>query len=89
MTHKIIRDGKEIILTQQEVNTIIENEEFDNYEADVRSCAEDRFDDVELSDEDVSFIASTISNKLSKSDPYFEAYWETIKQAIVDFGGEQ
>ena len=82
---KIIRDGKEFELTFSEMIQAHEEYELDCMVEDVRSKYEEGNYDVELSEDDISEVASFALHNLSKNDSYFEAYWMSVEYTLDNY----
>lgn len=82
---KIFRNGEAFELTFSEI--IQAHEEYEHHCAieDVESILESGSREVELSDEQISEIASFALRRLNKNDNYFESYWMTVEDAIDDY----
>jgi hypothetical protein len=82
---KIFRDGKEYELTFSEMIQAHEEYELDCMVEDVRSKYEEGEYDVELSEDDISEVASFALHNLSKNDSYFEAYWMSVEYTLDNY----
>lgn len=81
MNFKIIRDGKEIELTYTELMDAHSAYEKKSIIEDIKSSFEDEGFPV-ISEDNIPAIADNALHNLSKCDPYFEAFWETVRQTI-------
>ena len=82
---KIYRDGKEFELTFSEMIQAHEEYELDCMIEDVRSKYEEGEYDVELSEDDISEVASFALHNLGKNDSYFESYWMSVEYTLGDY----
>lgn len=78
---KITRDGKEIELSTMELMDAHSEYEKTSMIDDIESAFEEEGYPV-LSDGLLPAIADKALRNLSKCDPYFEAYWESVNQTI-------
>lgn len=87
---KIIRDGKEITLTDTEVETAFRERQKHYYAEDVKMKWEYLYgEEFPYSDEEAELIAERAENILSKNDSYWESYWDNFVVAIAEFKGSQ
>ena len=77
---KIIRNGIEYELTNEEMRNVYSAMERRYFKEDIESQAEDM--DVKLSDEDVENITNRVKKALCNNDSYWESYWMTIEYLI-------
>lgn len=82
---KIIRDGKEYELTFSEMVQANEEYEFNCMVEDVRSQYEGGNYGVELTEDDISAVASFALHNLSKNDSYFDAYWMSVQYTLDNY----
>lgn len=82
---KIYRDGKEYELTFSEMIQANEEYELDCMIEDVKNCYQQGEYDVDLSEDDISEIASFALHNLSKNDSYFEAYWMSVQYTLDNY----
>jgi predicted SpoU family rRNA methylase len=82
---KIFRDGKEYELTFSEMIQAHEEYELDCMVEDVKNVYEQGEYDVELSEDDISEVASFALHNLSKNDSYFEAYWMSVEYTLDNY----
>lgn len=75
----------EFELTWQEVVDARFEYEFDCTFEDVKMQCEDDYEEVEFTDEDFKRMTNKALRYLSKSDSYYEAYWDCIHMAIYDY----
>lgn len=79
---KIIRDGKEIELTKDELqNAFYEYQEFEQKER-IKSILEQY--DVEFTEDDLDEILSITNNELDDCDPYWNTEIDIITDAIAE-----
>lgn len=77
---KIIRDGKEIELTWQEIREAYELMNLEYFKEDVVARADEM--EIELSEEDVDRIAEAAKRGIDRNDSFWDSYWMTIEYAI-------
>jgi hypothetical protein len=77
---KIIRDGIEYVLTENELYQAHEEYSENCLIEDVIAKAEDM--EISLTEEDVKKIIKTAEKVLSHNDSYYESYWFSIEYAI-------
>lgn len=82
---KIIRDGKEFELTFSEMMQANEAYELNCMIEDVKNCYSQGEYDVDLSEDDLSEVASFALRNLSKNDSYFEAYWVSVEDTLNNY----
>lgn len=82
---KIIRGGKEFELTAIEMMQAYKEYEFDCMIEDVKNCYSQGEYDVDLSEDDISAVASFALHNLSKNDSYFEAYWMSVEYTLNNY----
>lgn len=82
---KITRDGKEFELTFNEMILVYEEYQLDCMIEDVKNCYSQGEYDVDLSEDDISEVASFALHNLSKNDSYFEAYWRSVENALDNY----
>ena len=82
---KIYRDGKEFELTFSEMIQAYEEYKLDCMVEDVKNVYEQGEYDVELSEDDISEVASFALHNLSKNDSYFEAYWMSVECTLDNY----
>ena len=75
----------EFELTYSELADAWTEYEFDGTFEDVKMQCEDNYEEVELTDEDIKRITNKARRYLSKSDSYYEAYWDCVHIAINDY----
>ena len=80
---KIIRDGKEIWLTWQEVRESYELMRHEYFKEDVVAKADEM--KKELSEEDIEEIAKIAARGIEHNDSHWESYWMTIEYAIENY----
>ena len=79
---KIIRDGKEIKLTDSEIYDAYKEYHDDCLKEDIIGQAEEM--EVEIPDELMDKIMYRAEKTLSNNDSYYESYWMSIEYAIED-----
>jgi len=84
---KIYRDGKEYELTFSEMIQANEEYKLDCMIEDVKNCYQQGEYDVDLSEDDISEIASFALHNLSKNDGYFESYWMSVQYTLDNYIG--
>lgn len=82
---KIIRDGKEFELTFGEMMETDEEYKLVCAIDDVTNCYLQGGYGVDLSEDDISEVASFALHNLSKNDSYFEAYWMSVEYALNNY----
>ena len=82
---KIVRNGQEFELTFGELIAAHEEYDMDCMIADVRDTYAQREDDIDVTEDDLRFIASEAKRLLGKNDMYFDAYWDTVNYAISEY----
>ena len=82
---KIYRDGKEYELTFSEMVQANEEYKLDCMMEDVKSVLESGTRDVELSEDQISEVATYAVHNLGKNDSYFEAYWTSVEYTLDDY----
>lgn len=78
----------EFELTTQELQTIYDKKELNDTIADVVvsiNSSFTKYNNIILSNEDIEKIAQQASKNISRNDSYYEAYWNTIEQTIIDY----
>lgn len=80
---KIIRNGIEYELTNEEMRNAYHVMRMQYFKEDVESQLEDIC--VELSDDDIQKIAVSVEKALGNNDSYWESYWMTIEYLIKDY----
>lgn len=80
---KIIRNGIEYELTNEEMRNAYYVMKMQYFKEDVEAQAEDIC--VELSDDDIQKIAVSVEKALGNNDSYWESYWMTIEYLIKDY----
>lgn len=80
---KIIRDGKEFELTQQELREAYMEKHMEYLKEDVSSQAES--DEIELDESDINVIAERFEDALGKSDGYWDHYWGAMEYVIKEY----
>lgn len=83
---KIIRDGKEFELTQQELREAYIEKHMEYLREDVASQAES--DEIELDESDLDIIAERFEHALGNCDGYWDHYWGVMEYAIKEYVGE-
>jgi hypothetical protein len=80
---KIIRDGKEFELTQQELREAYAEQKMEY----LREDAESRVDlnEAELDESDFSAIAERFEVALGKCDGYWDHYWGVMECVIEEY----
>ena len=76
----IVRDGKEIELTEMEAYDIYHECKRAYLIEDIREKAEEM--GIDLSNKDINAIADLAEDDLSDNDGYYEAYWMSIEDAL-------
>ena len=79
---KIIRDGKEIQLTDDEIFNAYKEYHHDCLKEDVLSKAEEM--EVEIPDDLLNRVLYRADKSLDNNDSYWETYWMSIEYAIED-----
>ena len=79
---KIIRDGKEIKLTDNEIYNAYKEYRHDCLKEDVLSKAEEM--EVEIPDDLLNRVLYRADKTLDNNDSYWETYWMSIEYAIED-----
>lgn len=79
---KIIRDGKEIQLTDDEIFNAYKEYHHDCLKEDVLSKAEEM--EVEIPDDLLNRVLYRADKTLDNNDSYWETYWMSIEYAIED-----
>lgn len=82
---KIIRNGQEIELTNEELWRAYIEQEQKNFIEDVEQCMLDFALDTTNASIDKKAIANNARTYLYDNDGYFEIYWDVIKHAIEDY----
>ena len=80
---KIIRDGKEYELTQQELREAYMEKHMEYLREDVASQAES--DEIKLDECDFDIIADRFENALGKCDGYWDHYWNVMSYVINEY----
>ena len=80
---KIIRDGKEIKLTWQEIREAYELMRYEYFKEDVVARADQM--GKALSDKDIEEVAKIASRGIEHNDSHWESYWMTIEYAIKNY----
>jgi hypothetical protein len=83
---KIIRDGKEFELTQQELREAYTEKHMEYLREDVASQAES--DEITLDEGDLDIIADRFENALGKCDGYWDHYWNVMHYVISEYAKE-
>ena len=79
---KIIRDGKEIQLTDDEIFNAYKEYHHDCLKEDVLSKAEEM--EVEIPDDLLNRVLYRADKTLDNNDSHWETYWMSIEYAIED-----
>lgn len=79
---KIIRDGKEFELTQEELRKAYEVKNMEYLMEDVTCKIEDEFD---LDDDELAIIVERFENALEHNDMYWDCYWDTMEYVINEY----
>lgn len=79
---KIIRDGKEIQLTDDEIFNAYKEYHHDCLKEDVLSKADEM--EVEIPDDLLNRVLYRADKTLDNNDSYWETYWMSIEYAIED-----
>ena len=82
---KIYRDGKEFELTFSEMIQAHEEYELDCMVEDVKSVLASGCIDVELSEDDISTVASFALHDLSKNSGYYDTYWMSVEYTLDNY----
>lgn len=82
---KIFRNGEAFELTFSELIQAHEEYEFDCIVEDVKNCYAQGEYGVELSEDDISEVASFALHNLNKNDCYFEAYWMSVQYTLDNY----
>lgn len=80
---KIIRDGKEFELTQQELRDAYIEKHMEYLREDVASQAES--DEIELDESDCDTIAERFEDALEHRDGYWDHYWGVMEYVIKEY----
>lgn len=80
---KIIRDGKEFELTQQELREAYLEKHMEYLKEDVMSQAESN--EIELDESDIATIAERFEDALGKCDGYWDNYWNVMHYVISEY----
>lgn len=78
----IIRDGKEIELTDSEIYEAYLECKYEFLKEDIASKAEDM--GVELTEDELADYAERVDNALAKNDDYGESYWFVIENVLEE-----
>lgn len=76
----IVRDGKEIQLTWQEIREAYEIMKFEYLKEDILVRADDK--GKQLSENNIDKVAQLASHGIDNNDSFWESYWLTIDYAI-------
>ena len=79
---KIVRDGKEFELTQEELRKAYEVKNMEYLKEDVVSQLEG---DEDLDDVDLELIAERFEDALGHNDGYWDHYWDTMGYVINEY----
>lgn len=79
---KIIRNGKEFELTQEELRKAYEEKHMEYLKEDVTSQLEE---DENLNDVDIELIAERFEDALGHNDGYWDRYWDTMAYVINEY----
>lgn len=79
---KIVRNGIEIELTDDELREAFEIMNAKYLREDIISYAEGM--EIELSDETIGYIVQRVDKCLGNNDSYWESYWMTIENIIEE-----
>lgn len=85
MEFKIIREGKEIVLNQYEMEKIYDALKYKYRREDIECRLEDNYPDVSFNDEEMKILQDRIEHSLGNNDSYYEAFWMTIDMSIENF----
>jgi hypothetical protein len=80
---KIIRDGKEFELTQEELRMAYIEKHMECLKEDVVSQAES--DEIELDESDLETIAERFEDALGNCDGYWDHYWGVMEYVIKEY----
>ena len=80
---KIIRDGKEFELTQQELREAYTEKHMEYLREDVVSQSE--LDEIELDESDLDIIAERFEHALENCEGYWDYYWSVMEYAIKEY----
>ena len=79
----IVRDGKEIELTEMEAYDIYHECKREYLIEDIKEKAEEM--GIDLSNKNINDIANWAAEDLSGNSGYYEAYWESIEDTLEQF----
>ena len=79
---KIVRDGKEFELTQEELRKAYEAKNMEYLKEDVASQLEE---DEDLDDVDLELIAERFEDALEHNNGYWDHYWGTMGYVIDEY----
>lgn len=79
---KIIRDGEEIQLTNDEIYNVYKEYRCNCFKEDVLSIAEEM--EIEIPDDLLNKVLSRAEKTLNNNDSYWDSYWTSIRYAIEE-----
>ena len=82
---KIIRDGKEIELTAEELRAAYEEKHHEHFVEDVQSSIDGMGIDKELDASDCKELAWRFDKALGRNDSYWDSYWCTLENVIAEY----
>lgn len=82
---KIIRDGKEIELTADELRMAYEEKRLEYFAEDVKSSVENIELEEALDESDCEEVAWRFDKALGRNDSYWDSYWCTLESVIEEY----
>lgn len=80
---KIVRDGKEFELTQQELRMAYTEKHMEYLKEDIVSQAESN--EIELDESDLNTIAERFEHSLERCDGYWDHYWGVMEYVVNEY----
>ena len=80
---KIVRDGKEFELTQEELRMAYTEKHMEYLKEDIVFQAESN--EIELDESDLNTIAERFEDALGKCDGYWDYYWGVMEYVIKEY----
>lgn len=80
---KIIRDGKEFELTEQELRQAYDEKDMEYTKEDIRIAASQA--EIGIEEGDLDAITDKFERYLDRCDGYWEHYWGVMMDAIEDY----